>query len=155
MIAAFALHKTVTFLMYGLLVFLFAGFPMMFAKELWSVSARTAEWLYIACELISLSILLCLVIKGYLPGTHDPFIQPFSERQIATACMTLAVGTWVLAGFSEQGKIIRMVVNGALAVCITVYFVVKSVLSRQLRWQVLYVLILPALELWFEKRTAP
>ena len=149
-LAAYTLHKTICFLIYSLLVIVFSmGAGVMVATHfpvLQTDEVTIAYGVMLPVE----AILLYLIIRGYLPGTRDSFIQPFSEKQIGTACNVLGALTWVFAGVTNEGKIMRMIINGALVICIGVYFVTKSVLSKKIRWQVLWVEGVPGSELAFE-----
>lgn len=149
-LAAFALHKAVVFLIYSLLTVTLGMGLGLFVGEYLGLPNRTTDALGCAFVLVLEAALLALVVRGALPGSRDEFVQPFSEKRLAAACSALSAATWIFAGLSEQGQIVRVVTNGSLFIFVAVYFAVKSYFSERMRWAVLSVLLLPALELCFE-----
>jgi hypothetical protein len=147
LVAAIALKKTVAFVLYQPVVFAIVG-PVVFLFAPALPPATQDAAIYGPLALVE-GALLWAVAKGWLPATGTADVTPFSEKQLALGCHVLSGGAWLL-GAGLKAEIVQWVVNGALVLGACVYFTAKSVLSRRLRWGVLSVLVLPAVQLAFQ-----
>lgn len=150
-LAALALGKTTAFILYQVIVYVIFMIVMLLL-----IGPDRKDMFPIIATIITLtvleSILLFLVIKGWLPGTRIEIPAHFSEKQMAVGFSILSGLTLLIFGFSIQGTIIRFVINGALILCTVVYFITKSILSNTIRLEVLAGAILPLAQFFIKFR---
>ncbi len=152
--AAYALGKTVAFLLYAPLgAFAVPLLEFLPHLERLSQGARNiVGWgVLVGVE----SLLLGLVIRGRLPGTRRARAEAFSERQLAIGTTILSVLAWIIFGHTFVGGVVRIIISVAVILSSVVYFIAKSIVSQSLRAGVLSVAILPVFEMAYEFRALP
>jgi hypothetical protein len=136
-IAGVALVKTLVFLFLSVPVVFLAMALTMLLPELLLVDIP--DWVFPGLRLALEALLMWLVAR------HDvgKAAHPFNEKHLVIGCNVLAILSYVAFGLTLEGTVVRWVVNGAMVLFVTVFFVVKTLLSRRLRIEVLGALVLP------------
>ncbi len=146
-VSALAFAKTMTF--FGLsFVAGVLGFM------LWAVGMISAEQLALGAAAAALPILIAaLVIREPMQRHQLPAV---SERNLALGFSVLAFIPWIFSLDAATFRLIKVTgnfgwwhfcIDGLLFVLIMVFFVMKSVLSRKLRYGVLAVAAVPLVNL--------
>jgi hypothetical protein len=153
-VAAVALGRTVAFLLYSLplpVLVLGAMLILPFGSLSNVARDRVALAIWIALE----AGLLVLVCRGRLPATSGLDTEGFSETAIGSACAVLLLVIPFVARGNVAGEIIGDVIDGFLLLAVSVYFIVKSLLSRRPRWRVLLVLVPHAAQAALQSHALP
>jgi len=141
-LCALALGRTVAFLIYSLLVWVICT-VVIFIVLPQRLDDRVQGIVVITMILTLEGALLFLVAKGWMPGTKSTLAPGFSETQFITAANILAALSLLIHGMSIGGDAFRWVINAFILVCVLVFFVTKSVVSKKVRIRVLAGGILP------------
>ncbi len=136
-----ALGRTIAFLFYGLLAFMVVSGVMILGGEIgwWP---ELSDPLAFSVLGVVLFIMLVLNAKGLLPGTNREIDNPFSENHLAWGANVLSVFSLVVE-IMWKTRITTHVVNGSFILCLFVFFVTKSVLSKRPRFKILCGMALP------------
>ncbi len=156
LLATVALRTTVAFFLYTPLVFLsilliLEILPLVcspsFCSFYFDLSQKSQN--LISYTLIGLGevVLFYLVFRGWLPGTKLEWVLPFSETQLGWGVAVLSVIPWVLSYDLVRFEIFHATLNGSLLIGVLVFFITKSILSREIRWEVLRILVVPYLQI--------
>ncbi|RCK78994.1 MAG: hypothetical protein OZSIB_0545 [Candidatus Ozemobacter sibiricus] len=150
-LSAVTLAHTLAFLLYSLLVPLVVlGLMVLPPLRLLSLEARsvTAVGLFVTLEWF----LFRGVSQGWLPCPDPENVRPFNERQLELGVALVSFGPWLLRFDPQMFFVFHVVVNALLVIGVIVFFLTKSFISRQWRWGVLRVLLLPLLQFWLVAR---
>ena len=146
-LSAIAIGKSLAFVLYSYPLALVTVIATDFFLGGWLTDTNRLPVFLGTLSLAGLA-LLGVVIAGVLPGTDGRHAKPFSERQAALVIQVASLLPWVF----EYDPVIRYwfswILNGTLVFVVLTFFVVKSVLSRSPRFEVLLTLVLPAFQVY-------
>ncbi|MBF0545564.1 MAG: hypothetical protein HQM08_14070 [Candidatus Riflebacteria bacterium] len=142
-VATAALKKTFVFLFYSVLTPLLVLFTLMLSP-FESMSSKSKELFAIGLFVTVEGFLFFSAIYGILPGSKIEKLKSFSERDLARMIALLSVLPLLFFKDHERYLILNTVLNGAFFVSSLVFFIVKSMVSRRIRWEILLFLAIPA-----------
>jgi hypothetical protein len=148
--SAIALGKTVVFLLYSILIPL-AVLAIILLTPISKMPNVIKDLIGSVVWVSGEIVLLFCVIKGLIPGSESEVVTPFSERQFAAGITIISFIPWLLYNDILRFQIIQVIINGSLFIGVSVFFITKSILSKKIRWQVLSVLLFPALQLLYSR----
>lgn len=146
LVSAIAVGKVLAFLVYSFFaLFLAMGLAAVIHVNFPQLEERGLILpLFAATEIV----ILYLVIKGKLPATSGAAALPFSEKQAAWGLAALSFVPWLLRGDPAWFTFCSWLINGMLLLVAVVFFVVKSVISGEPRYEVLGIALIPATQLY-------
>lgn len=146
-LSAVTFAKTIAFILYSIVVPVVTLLILMFLP--FRHVSRGILFLTGIAIFACLEWLLYLgVIRGILPSPNPKNVSPFNEHQLALAVAFLSLAPMVLKLDFQHFQAFQVVLNSILCIAVLVFFLTKSMLSRQFRWGVLLVMILPLLQLY-------
>jgi len=148
-IAGIALGKTIVVLFYAILI-PFLVTPIGFWLDSTTLSSNVKEVIEIGIALFFFSLLVFLVVKGWMPGSAIVVACPFSETQLAASITLISAAAWVIGLVLPVYKYIPIVANVFLILGVLVFFITKSIITHRIRLRVLSALILPGIQIAYQ-----
>ena len=141
-VATVAVLKTMLFFMYTIPVMMLVVLPLSHLKE-FDPKLEVPEIVIWIVFFVLEGLLLYLIIKGKMPLSKYKGHQAFSEKQMIIGANVFSVLTYIFFGVSFAGYIVRTVLNAAIILFVTVFFVTKSIVSKRFRWEIIFAIVIP------------
>jgi len=136
-IAGIALVKTIVFLFLSVPVVMFVSALIFLLPELLLVDIPESVF---TCVFVILEAILMWLVARHDVGSAA---RPINQWHLVIGCNVLAVASFIVFGITLEGTVVRWVINGALVLFVVVFFVVKTILSKRVRMDVLAGLVMP------------
>jgi hypothetical protein len=136
-IAGVALAKTFAFLFLSIPAMMLTLAVQMLLPELLLIDIP----IYVVFTF--LGVLECVVFWIVLRIRVGESAEPFNERNLIWLSNAIALLTALGLGGSLKAVVFRWVINGIVVLAVVVFFVTKSILSKEIRLDVLSGLLLP------------